>query len=52
MAWRWLSMLLTGLIAGGHLGAHLVIARGSQAVKRAFAGLALLMGSSLLLKSH
>jgi uncharacterized membrane protein YfcA len=51
IAWGWLPMLLAGSIAGGYLGAHLAIARGSQVVKRAFEGLALLMGSSLLLKS-
>jgi uncharacterized membrane protein YfcA len=51
IAWGWLPMLLAGSIAGGYLGAHLAIARGSQVVKRAFEGLALVMGSSLLLKS-
>jgi hypothetical protein len=44
-------MLLAGSIAGGYLGAHLAIARGSQVVKRAFEVLALLMGSALLIKS-
>jgi uncharacterized membrane protein YfcA len=44
-------MLLAGSVAGGYLGAHLAIARGSQVVKRAFEVLALLMGSSLLWKS-
>ncbi len=51
IAWRWLPMLLAGSMAGGYLGAHLAIARGSQVVKRAFEALALLMGASLLLKS-
>jgi uncharacterized membrane protein YfcA len=51
IAWGWLPMLLAGSIAGGYLGAHLAIAQGSQVVKRAFEVLALLMGSSLLLKS-
>lgn len=51
IAWAWLPMLLAGSIAGGYLGAHLAIARGSRLVKRAFEILALLMGSSLLLKS-
>ena len=51
IAWSWLPMLLTGSIAGGYLGAHLAIAKGSQVVKRAFEVLALLMGGSLLLKS-
>jgi uncharacterized membrane protein YfcA len=44
-------MLLSGSIVGGYLGAHLAIARGNRVVKRAFEVLALLMGSSLLLKS-
>jgi uncharacterized membrane protein YfcA len=51
IAWVWLPMLLAGSIAGGYLGAHLAIAKGSQLVKRAFEVLALLMGSSLLWKS-
>lgn len=51
IAWSWLPMLLAGSIAGGYLGAHLAIARGSRVVKRAFELLALLMGASLLLKS-
>jgi uncharacterized membrane protein YfcA len=51
IAWSWLPMLLAGSIAGGYLGAHLAIAKGSQLVKRAFEVLALLMGSSLLIKS-
>jgi len=51
IAWAWVPMLLAGSIAGGYLGAHLAIARGSRLVKRAFEILSLLMGSSLLLKS-
>ena len=51
IAWDWLPMLLLGALAGGYLGAHLAIARGSRLVKRAFELLALLMGSSLLLRS-
>jgi uncharacterized membrane protein YfcA len=51
IAWVWLPMLLAGSIAGGYLGAHLAIAKGSQLVKRAVEVLALLMGSSLLWKS-
>jgi uncharacterized membrane protein YfcA len=51
IAWPWVPMLLAGSIAGGYLGAHLALARGSRVVKRAFEALALLMGSSLLLKS-
>jgi hypothetical protein len=51
IAWDWLPMLLLGSVAGGYLGAHLAIARGSRLVKRAFELLALLMGASLLLRS-
>ncbi|MFM7465152.1 MAG: sulfite exporter TauE/SafE family protein [Cyanobium sp.] len=51
IAWSWLPMLLAGSITGGYLGAHLAIAKGSQLVKRSFEVLALLMGSSLLIKS-
>lgn len=51
IAWSWVPMLLAGSIAGGYLGAHLAIAKGSQVVKRAFEVLALLMGTSLLVKS-
>jgi uncharacterized membrane protein YfcA len=51
VAWGWLPMLLLGSLAGGYLGAHLAIARGSRLVKRAFEVLALLMGASLLLRS-
>ncbi|MFM1800211.1 MAG: hypothetical protein RLZZ117_2489 [Cyanobacteriota bacterium] len=51
IAWGWLPMLLAGSVAGGYLGAHLAIAKGSLVVKRAFEVLALLMGGSLLLKS-
>jgi len=51
IAWDWVPMLLAGSIAGGYLGAHLAIAKGSCVVKRAFEVLALLMGASLLVKS-
>jgi hypothetical protein len=51
IAWSWVPMLLAGSIAGGYLGAHLAIARGSRVVKRAFEVLSLLMGASLLVKS-
>ena len=51
IAWTWLPMLLLGSLLGGYLGAHLAIAKGSHLVKRAFEVLALLMGSSLLLRS-
>ena len=51
IAWSWLPMLLLGSLLGGYLGAHLAIAKGSRLVKRAFEVLALLMGTSLLLRS-
>jgi uncharacterized membrane protein YfcA len=51
IAWTWIPMLLAGSIVGGYLGAHLAIARGSRVVKRAFEVLALVMGTSLLVKS-
>jgi uncharacterized membrane protein YfcA len=51
IAWRWLPMLLLGSIAGGYLGAHLALEKGSRLVKRAFELLCLLMGASLLVKS-
>lgn len=51
IAWSWVPVLLAGSIAGGYLGAHLAIAKGSRLVKRAFEVLSLLMGVSLLVKS-
>ena len=51
IAWSWVPVLLAGSIAGGYLGAHLAIAKGSRLVKRAFEVLSLLMGMSLLVKS-
>lgn len=51
IAWSWVPMLLAGSIAGGYLGAHLAIVKGSALVKRAFEVLSLLMGASLLFKS-
>jgi uncharacterized membrane protein YfcA len=51
IAWTWVPMLLAGSIAGGYLGAHLAIAKGSRVVKRAFEVLALVMGGSLLTRS-
>ena len=49
--WEWLPMLIVGSLLGGYLGAHLSIARGNRLAKRAFEGLTLVMGSSLLLRS-
>jgi len=51
IAWSWVPVLLAGSVAGGYLGAHLAIAKGSRLVKRAFEVLSLLMGISLLVKS-
>ena len=51
IAWSWVPVLLAGSVAGGYLGAHLAIAKGSRLVKRAFEVLSLLMGMSLLVKS-
>ena len=51
IAWSWVPVLLAGSVAGGYLGAHLAIAKGSRLVKRSFEVLSLLMGISLLVKS-
>jgi hypothetical protein len=51
IAWGWVPVLVTGSIAGGYLGAHLAIAKGTRLVKRAFEILSLMMGISLLFKS-
>jgi uncharacterized membrane protein YfcA len=50
IAWAWLPALLAGSVAGGYLGAHLAIAKGSRVVKRCFEVLSLAMGASLLWK--
>lgn len=50
IAWTWLPALLAGSVAGGYLGAHLAIAKGSRVVKRCFEILSLAMGASLLWK--
>lgn len=51
IAWLWLPALLVGSVAGGYIGAHLAIAKGSQVVKRCFEILSLAMGASLLYKT-
>ncbi len=51
IAWQWLPILLIGSLAGGYIGAHLSIAKGSPLVKRAFEILTLVMGTSMLIKS-
>ena len=49
--WSWVPALVAGSLIGGYLGAHLSLAKGSRLVKRAFEWLALLMGTSLLIRS-
>ncbi len=49
--WDWLPALITGSLVGGYLGAHISLAQGNRLVKRAFELLALLMGTSLLIRS-
>ena len=49
--WSWIPALIVGSLIGGYLGAHLSLEKGSRLVKRAFEGLALLMGVSLLIRS-
>jgi uncharacterized protein len=52
IAWLWLPALLIGSVAGGYIGAHLAIAKGSRVVKRCFEILSLAMGASLLYKTY
>ena len=49
--WNWIPALIAGSLAGGYLGAHLSLRKGSRLVKSAFEWLALLMGASLLIRS-
>lgn len=49
--WSWIPALIAGSLAGGYLGAHLSLRKGSRLVKSAFEWLALLMGASLLIRS-
>ena len=49
--WSWIPVLIAGSLAGGYLGAHLSLKKGSRLVKSAFEWLALLMGASLLIRS-
>ncbi len=46
--WSWLPALIAGALLGGYLGAHWSIAKGNRVVKRAFEGLTLLVGLSLI----
>jgi len=47
--WAWVIPLVIGALAGGYLGAHLSIAKGSALVKRCFEVVTILVGVSLLL---
>lgn len=47
--WEWVIPLVLGALAGGYLGAHLSIAKGSKLVKRCFEIVTVLVGVSLLL---
>lgn len=47
--WEWVIPLVIGALAGGYLGAHLSIAKGSALVKRCFEVVTILVGVSLLL---
>ncbi|AZZ94791.1 sulfite exporter TauE/SafE family protein [Hahella sp. KA22] len=49
--WDWLIPLILGALAGGYLGAHWSIAKGSAMVKRAFEVLTILVGFSLMFKA-
>ena len=49
--WAWLPMLIAGSLLGGYIGAHLSISRGNRMVKSVFEWLALVMGTSLLIRS-
>jgi uncharacterized membrane protein YfcA len=49
--WTWLPMLIAGSLLGGYIGAHLSISRGNRMVKSVFEWLALVMGTSLLIRS-
>lgn len=47
--WEWVIPLVLGALAGGYLGAHLSIAKGSRVVKRCFEIVTIMVGVSLLL---
>ncbi len=46
--WDWLPSLVLGALAGGYIGAHWSIAKGSGLVKRCFEVLTMVVGLSLL----
>ena len=47
--WAWVLPLVIGALAGGYLGAHWSVVKGSRLVKRCFEVLTILVGLSLLL---
>lgn len=49
--WLWLPPLILGALIGGYAGAHLSLLKGNRLVKRAFEGLTLLVGISLIWRS-
>ncbi len=48
--WIWLPSLVIGSLIGGYLGAHYSIKKGEKIVKKSFQLLALVMGTSLIVK--
>lgn len=48
--WAWVLPLVLGALAGGYLGAHWSVVKGSRLVKRCFEVLTILVGASLLLE--
>lgn len=46
--WPWIPPLIVGGLAGGYLGSHLGLLKGNLFIKRAYEGLTLLMGASLI----
>lgn len=47
--WDWLPALLAGSLAGGYLGAHFALAKGSRSVKRVFEVVTILVGAKLII---
>lgn len=46
--WTWLPALLLGSLLGGYVGAHMAIAKGNRAIKRAFEVVTMLVGAKLI----